>query len=277
LIIIGLDIGGSTTKSVLLEEGKIKHAVQVSASEPIVSAAGAVGKLLEESGVRISEVSRLACTGGGARVVGEELLGMRITKVGEIEAIGIGGLELSGLDKAVVVSVGTGTAVVAAWREGAEVFTRHLGGTGVGGGTLVGLAKLLLGRSHVKSILSLSMEGDPSRVDLTVGDIVGGPIGRIPASATASNFGKVGEKPREQDVAAGLVNMVGQVIATVAYFAARAEGLEKRIVFTGILPTMRGFSDVLLETVEMFGGKALVPQMAAFATAIGAAIKASTL
>ena len=47
---------------------------------------------------------------------------------------------MSGLDRAVVVSMGTGTAYVMADKGRVS----HLGGTGVGGGTLLGLSGLTL-------------------------------------------------------------------------------------------------------------------------------------
>jgi type II pantothenate kinase len=56
----------------------------------------------------------------------------------------------------------------------------------------------------------MAMNGDLTRVDLTVGDIAGGPVGIVPASATASNFGKVRSDPTPADKAAALVNMVAE-------------------------------------------------------------------
>jgi len=274
MIVLGLDIGGSMTKSILVENGEIKGAVQVTASGPLVSAAGAIGKITEELGVRLSSIELIACTGGGSRKIGPSFLGLKTVKVDEIEAIGLGGLALSGLKEAVVSSVGTGTAIVSVRREGGSIVTRHLGGTGVGGGTLIGLSKLLLNRSSIKGIFELARRGDFRNVDLTIMDIVGGPIGRLPADTTASNFGNVGDGAKLEDIAAGLLNMVAQVIGTVTYFAAKAEGLEKKIVFIGSLPTIPEFSEILTSTVSLLGGVATVPEMACYATALGAAIKA---
>ena len=273
MIIIGLDIGGSMTKSILIENGEIKGSVQVTASGPLVSAAGAIGKITEDLGVELSSIDLISCTGGGSREIGSSFLGLKTVKVDEIEAIGLGGLALSGLNEAVVSSIGTGTAIVSVKKE-KNIATRHLGGTGIGGGTLVGLSKLLLNRSSIEGFFELARKGNFRNVDLTIMDIVGGPIGRLPADTTASNFGNVGDGTRLEDIAAGLLNMVGQVIGTVTYFAAKAEGLEKKIVFIGSLPTIRKFSEILISTVSLLGGNATVPEMASYATALGAAIKA---
>ena len=273
MIIIGLDIGGSMTKSILIENGEIKGSVQVTASGPLVSAAGAIGKITEDLGVELSSIDLISCTGGGSKKIGSSFLGLKTVRVDEIEAIGLGGLALSGLNEAVVSSIGTGTAIVSV-RKDKNIATRHLGGTGIGGGTLVGLSKLLLNRSSIEGFFELARKGNFRNVDLTIMDIVGGPIGRLPADTTASNFGNVGDGTRLEDIAAGLLNMVGQVIGTVTYFAAKAEGLEEKIVFIGSLPTIREFSEILISTVSLLGGKAIVPEMASYATAFGAAIKA---
>ena len=53
--------------------------------------------------------------------------------------------------------MGTGTAVVHAKNNGP---IEYMGGTGVGGGTLVGLSKKLLGLSHVSHIVELAEGGN---------------------------------------------------------------------------------------------------------------------
>ncbi len=267
--LIGLDVGGSTTKAVLVRDGEIMHLVRVSGSEPLVSAAGAVGKLVEESRIELKKVRIIACTGGGAKCLTPSFLGVRSVRVDELEAVGYGGLLLSGYDEAIVSSVGTGTAIVHALKGKKGAISRHLGGTGVGGGTLVGLGRLLLNRSTLGGILKLASGGDPSAVNLTVRDIVGGPVGRIPETATASNFGRIVDGVRPEDVAAGLVRMIGEVVATVSYFAAKMMNLEKKVVFVGSLPEALG--DEILRALQMLGGKGIVPKNSAYAAAIGAA------
>ncbi|RLG42874.1 MAG: pantothenate kinase [Thermoproteota archaeon] len=271
MLIAGLDVGGTATKAVLITESGIKGFADVSASDSVSSAMGALGKLILESGVGVNELSSIALTGGGANRLPDRLLGVKAEKIDEIEAIGVGGCFLSGRDRAAVVSIGTGTAVVGAWGEGACMRVEHLGGTAVGGGTLAGLGRLLLGKSSVDSVLEMAREGDLARVDLTVGDIVGRGVGMLPPDATASNFGKVGDWTRPVDVAAGIVNLVGQVVGTVAVLAARAAGLEDSIVLVGRLAEEEPVAKTVIHTVELFGGRAMVPENATYATAIGAA------
>ena len=269
-------MGGTTTKAVLISESKIQGKTVVVASDPLAAAAGAVGKLLSELGISISEVEAIASSGGKTKPLPPKILGLEVVEIDEIEAVGVGGLFLSGVNEGGVVSAGTGTAVVEVRRDDNRTLVRHLGGTGVGAGTLSGLGRLLLRRTSVNSIIELASNGDPRNVDLTVGDIVGGPIGLLTPDVTASNFGKVGDVTSPEDVAAGLVNMVGQVIGTVSFFAAKSVGLQDRIILVGGLVTHEPVLRAILKPIRLFGGKAIVPKDPQFATAIGAALRLLT-
>jgi type II pantothenate kinase len=124
----------------------------------------------------------------------------------EFRCIGLGGLYLSGLDRAIVASLGTGTALVHAERDAAPTY---LGGTGVGGGTLMGLAKKMLGMENLEHIEELAREGDLSRVDLKIIDLTKQDI--VPGFSdkmTASNFANVSDIATKDDIASGLMNMV---------------------------------------------------------------------
>jgi len=271
MLIAGLDIGGSVTKGVLFDDEKIIAYSEVQASDSITSALGCLGRLLADTGMKIRDLRKVALTGSITRRLKLDMIEIDYRVIDEIEAIGLGGLYLSGKNEAIVVSVGTGTAIVYARRHGKEYSVEHLGGTGVGGGTIAGLGKLLLKKDYPSNIFKEASGGDLSRVNLQVRDIVGGPIGRIPAEATASNFGKVGDDTRPEDIALGLITMIAEVIATIAYFAAKQKSLEENIIFVGKLSSQEIFSKRLLDTLNVLGGKATIPKNAEYATAIGAA------
>lgn len=273
MLVIGLDMGGTTTKGVLVSESEVLRKTVVVSSDPLAAAAGTVGRILHEANLGVGDVNAIAASGGRIRSLPRKLFGIQLVEVDEIEAIGRGGAFLAGLDDCVVVSGGTGTAVVEVRKLSSGYHVKHLGGTGVGGGTLLGLGKLLLDRSSVESLLEVASRGNPKNVDLTVGDIVGGPIGKLSADATASNFGKLSDDNRVEDVAAALVNMIGQVIGTVSFFAAKSVGLEDRIVFIGGLASHRLIVEAVRRPIELFGGTLLVPNDPQYATAIGASLK----
>ena len=133
-MIVGIDIGGTTTKIVGFRDGLPVDFLTVTASDPLTSASGGLGRFLTANRLPIAAVERLVTTGTGAASIESDLLGIPTGRVDEFQAIGLGGLHLSGLAKAVVVSMGTGTAIVRAAGRTVE----HLGGTGVGGGRCSG-------------------------------------------------------------------------------------------------------------------------------------------
>ena len=164
---VGLDIGGSTTKIVGMQEGKIIARDIVKAADPVTSAFGAVGKLLNDHSLSVNDIDQINITGVGSGFPQAPILGIKTVVVEEFMATGLGGLYLSGLDHAVVVSMGTGTAYLEA--TGDKV--RHIIGSGVGGGTLVGLGFAVAGTSDAIKLSDMATEGDVLKCDLTIGDI----------------------------------------------------------------------------------------------------------
>ena len=220
-MIVGIDIGGSTTKAVAYEK-RIIGKTSVTTTDPYAAAAGALAKLFVEIKRSLKDVASVALTGGGSHGMSSDLLGLKVEKVDEMQAIGLGGIELTGKDEALVVSMGTGTAVLAVRGRGDEI--KHVSGTGVGGGTLMGLSRSLLNKYEIGTLWKLARGGDLSKVDLSVKEITGGAVGFLPEYATASNFGRVTDDASENDLALGVINMVGQVIGTIACLAARSPG-----------------------------------------------------
>jgi len=266
-MIVGIDIGGTTTDAVALIDGDISSVVSVEASDPITAAAGALAKIIETLGASLSDVNVIAATGVGSASLGDSLLGISVVKVDEFTSIGTAGSKLAGIDKAIVVSMGTGTALVRV--SGRNI--SHWGGSGVGGGTLMGLSKLILNISSINTLTRKAKDGDLRNVDLTVGDISGGPINGLPETATASNFGKVTDDANDGDKALAIMNLVCQSIGVLAVFAARANNF-KDIIIIGKLTQIPQTQNILAGVGELFGVSFHKPKNAENATAIGAAL-----
>jgi type II pantothenate kinase len=268
-MIIGIDLGGSSTKAVALDRGTIVGNTVVPTTEPLASAIGAMGTLLTELGKQLGDIEILAVCGGKSTALPSNILGSKVRKVDEIRAIGLGGTFLSRKERALVVSMGTGTAIVAA-REGGRSI-EHIGGTGIGGGSLIGLSRRLLNTSDIQLIESLAQKGDLTEVNLRVGDVVGGPIGKLNPDATASNFGGLRDDATSADIAAGILDMIGEVIGMLAVISARATDLEGDIVLVGRLTKMEPLVRYIMKTGQMFGVEMLVPELAEYCAAVGAA------
>ena len=272
-VVIGIDVGGSTTKIVGFKreaEGySLVHPLFVRATDPITSIYGAFGRFTNENDLALSDIERVVMTGVGASYITKPIYSLRCDTVPEFRSIGLGGLYLSGLERAVVVSMGTGTALVYA-EKGKE--PEYLGGTGVGGGTLVGLSKKLLGLEDIDYIQSLSEGGDLAHVDLRIGDITKKDPGlTMPDHMTASNFGKISDGATDADLAKGIMNMVFETVGMLALFASRAKD-NVPVVLTGNLTTVSYAKEAFAILSSMFGVDFIIPQNAQFGTVIGTAL-----
>lgn len=268
-IILGIDIGGSTTKIVgLRPDGSVIAMRRVQAQDPITALYGAMGSFLFTNGLQLDDVSRIALTGVGASFVEGDIYNIPTEKVEEFTAVGAGGLALSGQERAVVVSMGTGTAFI--WAE-KDAGVRHLCGSGVGGGTLAGLCSRLCGTRKYDQIVKLSTGGRLSSVDLTVGDITRNSHPSLPLDITAANFGNVSDDAAPGDFAAGVVNMVLQSIGTTAVMACRACGCEIAVL-TGFMSHLPQAAECFALFRRLHGVRFIIPENAVFATSIGAAL-----
>ncbi len=269
-VILGIDIGGSTTKIVGLEEDQSILGMQrVKAEGPITSLYGALGSFMTEHKLRLSDVRRIMLTGVGASYVEGDIYGIPTTAVEEFTAVGTGGLSLSAQERAVVVSMGTGTAFI--WADNATGERTHLGGSGVGGGTMAGLCSLLCGVRKFGLLQKLSSEGDVGKIDLNVGDITKGGYSTLPGDITAANFGNLSDDASHSDLAAGVVNLVFQSIGTSAVFACRAKQCDT-VVLTGFMTVLEQCRPCFDLFTRLQGIKFVIPENATYATSIGAAL-----
>ena len=273
-IVIGIDVGGSTTKIVGFRRNqcgfeRIKPQF-VRANDPLTATYGAFGKFTDENGIGISEIERVMMTGVGSSYVKHNLYGINCIRVPEFNCIGRGGLFLSGLDRALVVSMGTGTAVVHA-KLGGEF--EYLGGTGVGGGTLIGLSKLLMGAQSIEHITEYAEDGDLGNIDLRIKDISSpDSMTALARDMTAANFGNVSDVATKGDIALGIMNMVFETIGMVSVFAARHAGV-KDIVLTGNLTRLAFCRKKFDELNGMgYGVRFVIPECAQYSTVTGAAL-----
>ena len=273
-VVIGIDVGGSTTKIVAVrEDGGVRTLIEpqiVRANDPVTATYGAFGKFTDENNLKIQDITRVMMTGVGSSFVKRDLYGLECRKVEEFNSIGVGGLYLSGLDEALVVSMGTGTAMVHAKR-GGEM--NYLGGTGVGGGTLLGLTKLLTKAENSRHIEELAAAGDLEKIDLRIKHMTESEsLSTLSRELTAANFGKVSDLASHEDVALGVMNLVFETIGMVSIFAARSVGV-RDIVLTGNVTQFAYCKEKFDFFNDLgYGVRFSIPDRSRFATAIGAAM-----
>jgi len=139
-----------------------------------------------------------------------------------------------------LVTIGTGVSVLRV--DGPRKHERISGST-IGGGTYWGLIRLLTDVETFEGAMKLAERGDPSKVDMMVGDIYGQhsdaleKVG-LPANLVASSFGKLVAKSdpardvKQEDLARALLLMVTNNIGQVAYLNAKLCNTP-RIYFVG--------------------------------------------
>ena len=268
-VILGIDIGGSTTKIVgLREDASLLAMLRVKADDPLTSLYGALGNFISSNRLALSDISKIVLTGVGASYVEGDIYNIPTVKVEEFTAIGLGGLYMSRRERSVVVSMGTGTAFI--WAERGKEY-RHMGGSGMGGGTLYGLCSRLCGARQFTQIRKLAGQGDLNMVDLNVGTITRGGYSTLPGDITAANFGNISDAATQSDLALGIVNMIFQTVGTAAVFACRACSCDT-VVLTGYMTTLDQTKECFELFTRLHGVKFIIPENATFATAIGAAL-----
>ena len=267
--IIGIDVGGSTTKIVGIENGThIKSPMNITANDPITSLFGAFGKYLYDNNIALEDVEHVMLTGVGASGVTTPIYGLPTTHVDEFRADGLGARFVSGLQQIIVVSMGTGTTLVRV--DGDDI--AHIGGISMGGGTLQGLSHLLLKDSHIQDVIEMAQHGDISRINLQIKDISKGDIEGLPMHATASLFGKVlNSNPNDNDIAKGLICMVLETIGSCAVLS-QVNGGFKDYVLIGNLTLLPECQTIFPMMESLYGVHFHIPEHARYCTALGAAL-----
>lgn len=224
---IGVDAGATLVKlAIERAPGEIEHRLLPSeAPEAVVAAIGALSP------------ERVGLTGGGAAQL-EALLDPETVRVNEFAAWGNGASDLLASQGAaagepyLLVSLGTGTSVMLS--DGMAV--NRVGGTAIGGGTVVGLGALLLGSRDFGVIAELARRGDRRSIDLLVSDIYRPGEIALTGDLTAANFGKLSRdqagQPAAEDLAHAIMGLVGENVALICGGLGGSHQV-RRLVFGG--------------------------------------------
>ena len=226
---IGIDTGGTLTKLAYLNEQQELTLTGFPSNEMDL-----VKEWLEQH----PQVEEIGLTGGRTEQLRDVLKTMKsIEYIVEFEATLKGVrylLEKDGhaIEQSIITNIGTGTSIH--YMDGNA--HARVGGTGVGGGTLIGLSTIMTGISDFDTIKSHAVQGQREGIDLLVKDIYQGMDTPISGTLTASNFGKVGitesRNFAKQDVLATTQGLVGEVITTLSIQLAEQYKAE-HIVYIG--------------------------------------------
>ena len=206
-------------------------------------------------------------TGVGSAYINEPVYGLPTDKAEEFVADGLGARYETKLNRMLVVSLGTGTSIVKC--DGDDI--KHIGGIGIGGGTLQGLSRLLLKTDDIKQVAALAEEGDLSHINLLIKDICTNPLEGLPMDAIASLFGNAKTNTSREDIALGLIWMCLQSICSASIVSSRCSCIKVFVMIGNrtLLPQCRL---VFPATERLYGVKFHIPRYSEFCTAKGAAL-----
>ena len=90
-IVVGIDIGGSTTKIAGFREDSMLIPVQISADSAVASLFGAFGKFLYDNDLQLTDIGQVNLTGVGSSEIRQDIYGVPTFRVDEFSANGVGG------------------------------------------------------------------------------------------------------------------------------------------------------------------------------------------
>lgn len=280
--LIGIDIGGSLTKVCILfnknEKNIYDFLIQKKIFEPVdigthyifltrfqtINFQKDILPILKDLN-NIEKITKIDATGGGAHKFSDlmkKVFNIEFIKHDELLSLINGYLfmnnynsfyETEAIDKIkkippedltfphISVNIGSGVSIL---KVISPTKFERVGGTLMGGGTLIGLSKLIIGVDSYNEILELASKGNYENVDLTVKDIYGGEpekykSNNLSENTVASSFGKIHEfiqsgqreKIKNEDIALSLLTMICFHITQYAVIYAKENNIDKIYYF----------------------------------------------
>jgi type II pantothenate kinase len=253
-LLIGMDIGGSLTKICILSESKEKFVNDFLLSKkfenikldsynlyfnklPTIDFEKDTISLLKEINNNIGKINVIYATGGGAHKYNDVLkknINIDFTKHDELQSLIFGYkfmnsyssfYEIEGDDNVmknippeelkfphILANIGSGVSILKVLSK--DKYER-VGGTLMGGGTLIGLSKLIIGKDDFNEIMQLAKKGNNENVDIISNNNIVSSLGKIHEYVQAGKKDEI----KKEDIALSLLNMICFHIAqyTVLY------------------------------------------------------------
>ena len=274
MYILSMDLGSTNFKAIVLKISETKDEVNIDLIGKVriktTDFALFIYEIIEKYNIAIDEIEKIIATGTGSSLIEDKYKGIEIVKIDEFNAIAYGGLVLSNFEKGNIVSIGTGTTIV--YSDMYE--TIRLGGTGLGGGTLVGLGKAILSSIYddnpdivnFNTLIDMAKKGNKNNVDLLIGDINKGDIGNMTPDITAANFAAIYKKAKSEDYIDATLNMILENISLLV----KALHRDAPIIYIGTMVADEHVRARLKKIAEYTGDNITFVNDTEYAIAIGA-------
>lgn len=273
-LILGLDAGTSSTKLMAMtEDGKrFITPMRMGPMSSHKSFCAALSRFAADNAMTEEDFAWIAATGGRATHVGEEILGVPVRRMNEIEAMAAARCASASRKKA--------------WW---LIWARHHTGVCRGGQTAGAHIRQRCGRRDAAGPRLPSGGHEQLHGIAVPGRERRPPAGRsfplqtwilqmwkaLDERLTLSNFGKLRpeDNVEDKDAAAALVNLILEVVGTEAMLACRAKNCDTAIV-VGTLADLPGSDAVFALFEQLCGVKFVKAGMPSFVTAAGALLRA---
>ncbi|WP_158737325.1 type II pantothenate kinase [Alteribacillus sp. YIM 98480] len=264
---LGVDVGGTLSKIVYTagdyweykkmpttQIKEVDHWINSRFNNPVIHITGGkAGLFTQKSTLPVKKINEFEATCEGVRWLLEEK----------------GLLSLTG-SRFMVTNVGTGTSIHFVNGDSYE----RIGGSGMGGGTLLGLSYLLTGEDDYDEILKLGQKGKGEKLNVTVSDIYSHEVPPISGDLTASNFGNVSRMKEQsfsqEDYISAVVRMIGETITTMSVQAAERLKTDSVVYIGSTFSHHDTLKDIIKGYTELRGKKAFFLEHGEYSGAIGA-------
>ena len=314
-ILIGLDIGGSLTKISIVTEKEEKQINDFLLSQknyeqieidkyylyltnfPTINFENNISSLINEL-KKIIKIDKIEATGGGAYKFykfAKNTLNIEFIKHDELQSLKYGyqfmnvyhsfyekdnnnkNFKLKSELKFPHISanIGSGVSILKV----SSPFTyERIGGTLMGGGTLIGLSKLIFGIDDFDEILELASKGKYENVDLTKNDLANESKDKdTTENVSISSLGKIHEfirlgkkeEIKKEDIALSLLNMICSHIAQYSVLYAERYNIDT-IYYFGTFTKKNSIVDNVLNKASKYWNKDIKVRFNYFGGYLGA-------
>ncbi|WP_059170309.1 type II pantothenate kinase [Bacillus sp. FJAT-27445] len=264
---IGIDAGGTLLKIAYEEGGRIRYR-KTSNNE---------AKELLNWLKLIAPQAEPLVTGGRAMWVKKNFF-PNASLVSEFEAVCRGAEilyrkgETEATGSFLLVNIGTGTSMFLA----GDGNCHRAGGSGLGGGALIGLGGKLAGTTDYAELVKMAAAGARENADLLVKDIYGDGDEPLSGNMTAANFAKSVSAGKE-DLVAALMNMIAETLVLLSTQIASAGKVENVVYAGSTLAGNAPLKEMLSAYTSMFGLNPSFLENGEYCGALGALVSEQDL
>lgn len=166
-------------------------------------------------------------------------------------------------NNALIVNIGTGTSF-SSYKDG-EI--NHLIGTGLGGGTIIGLAHRLLDSENINIINELAKNGELSAINTIISDIDYQERSWLDPTMTVSNFNKLSSL--QSDVASGIISLVVEPILSITKSLLVNNNYQK-VFFSGSVLFFSLLRDLIYKYSKLLDINSIIIDKYEYGTLLGA-------